>query len=567
MEWIECNKNIVGASEISGRAVFLLYYQIFGYTIAFMDGLTGSIRMAWLAAAAAGAVLAAGWVSSGYAVSGNGRQIADANLPALTSSPKIAAVIDCHGMIDEGLYQSIVRRSEEAIAAGADYLFYDIQTYGGRVDSADEISKYLIHDVRPMAHTVAYISKEAISAGAMVSVSCKDILMRRHTTIGASAPMSMGGTLEGVEREKIESYVRSVFSRAAEANGYPEALLKAMVTRQLEVWQVKNRTTGQMEFFETEHLPTDPNTYDLKNKHLIVKDDEILTLTDSKAYEYGIARAVVENLDEALAFLAERDGVVFDPKVLFFKPLWSEQMVRWINSPAVVSVLVLGILLGIYVEMNTPGLGLPSLLAILCLVVLVGSRYLTGMANWIEIAILVIGIVLLLVEFFILPGFGVAGFLGITCILIGLFGMLVRTAPGEIPWPKNPAAWQEFTDGLMGIAVGFAAFLVAVLVLSRYMDRIPLFRSFVLSSALDRPGRSDAAVASKENAAVPAATALGPGQIGRTISVLRPAGKARFDDTIADVVTRGEFLGKDISVTILEIRGNRIVVAAEQWET
>lgn len=469
---------------------------------------------------------------------------------------KIAAVIDCHGMIDEGLYKSIIRRSEEAIEAGADYIFYDIQTYGGLVDAADDISKYLIHDVASRAHTVAYISKEAISAGAMVSVSCKDIIMRTSTTIGASAPMAMGGTLEGVEREKIESFVRSVFSRAAEANGYPEALLKAMVTRQIEVWQVKNTAMGQMEYFEKEFLPTDPNRYDLENKRLIVKDDEILTLTDSKALEYGVARAVVRDLDEALAFLAERDGVTFDRPVLVFKPLWSEQMVRWINSPAVVSILVLGIMLGVYIELNTPGLGLPSLLAVICLVILVGSRYLTGLANWLEIAILVLGILLLLVEIFVIPGFGVAGFLGITCIFIGLLGMFVRTDPGEIPWPKDPVAWDEMSRGLTGVAVGFVLFLMSAVFLTRFLDRIPFLRSFVLAGSVGRPDTAAGVAASNSQ------RAFDVGQVGVAITLLRPAGKARFDGRIADVVTDGEYVNKDIPVKILEIHGNRIVVTA-----
>ncbi|MHC5139216.1 MAG: NfeD family protein, partial [Planctomycetota bacterium] len=87
--------------------------------------------------------------------------------------------------------------------------------------------------------------------------------------------------------------------------------------------------------------------------------------------------------------------------------MWSEEMVRWLTSPIVVSILVLGIMLGIYVEFNSPGLGLPALLAVTCLVILVGSRYLIGMANWIEVALLCIGFLLLMVEIFVIPGFGV----------------------------------------------------------------------------------------------------------------------------------------------------------------
>jgi len=522
--------------------ILLLHCLYFGTKIPLMDGQNFLIRIGIVVFAAC-AMLYAGLAAESAA-------------PVPAAEARVVAVIDCHGMIDEGLYTSIVRRSEEAIAAGADYLIYDIQTYGGRVDSADEISKFLIHDVAGKAHTVAYISKEAISAGAIVSVACRDIIMRTSTTIGCSAPIVMGGTLEGVEREKAESFVRAVFSRSAEANGYPEALLKAMVTQQIEVWQVKNTAQGRMEYFETEFLPTDSNLYDLKDKKLINKKDEILTLTDSKALEYGIARAVVKDLDEALAFLAERDEVTFAKPVLTFDLLWSEELVRWLTSPAVVSILVMGILLGVYVELNTPGLGLPGLLAAICLVVLVSSRYLVGMANWIEIAVLIAGIVLLLAEIFVIPGFGVAGILGIACIGVGLFGMFVRNAPGEIPWPQNPVSWQDTTDGLFGVAVGFVLFLVAAVVLTKYLDRIPFLQLLVLKPVAAKDAKGGAI---SEGLAV-----FSVGQRGTAICVLRPAGKAIFGDHLADVVTHGEFIVKDTPVRILEVEGNRIVVGAEQ---
>jgi membrane-bound serine protease (ClpP class) len=219
-----------------------------------------------------------------------------------------AAVIPCKGLVDEALFESIKRRSQTAMAAGADYLIYEIGTYGGLVDAADSIAKYFIQIVGGRARTVAYVTTEAISAGALISVSCNDIIMRKSTTIGDCAPITLGGKLEGVEREKAESFVRAAFQRAAEANGYPELLLKAMVTMQTEVWRVKDLKTGQWELFEGETLPADANKYDVEGAEEIVGPDELLTLTASQAQEYGVARAVVDNLDGALAFLEGRDG-------------------------------------------------------------------------------------------------------------------------------------------------------------------------------------------------------------------------------------------------------------------
>ena len=474
------------------------------------------------------------------------------------SGVKTAAVITCHDMIDDGLFQSIKRRSAAAIDAGADYLILDVQTYGGWVKSADDIGKHLILDLADKVHTVAYVSTEAISAGSMISVSCRDIVMKKNTTIGCSAPITGGGEEMGeAEREKSESFVRATFSRAASANGYPEALLKAMVSRDLEVWQVKNQKTGQMEYFEKEFLPSDPNSYAAGQKTLVVKKGELLTLTAEKAKEYGIARAVVNDLDEALAFLAKRDGVTISPNVLRFETMWSEEMVRWLRSPAVMGVLVLGILLGVYVEFNTPGLGLPALLAATCLTILVCSRFLIGMANWIEIAVLCIGFILIMLEIFVIPGFGVAGFAGIICIFAGLLGMLVKNQPGEIPWPKGTEAWILFTDGLFGMAVGFLAFVVIAVFLAKYIDQIPVLKTFVLKASLAKP---QITVSKTCEPQTPAAS-LTAGQTGRVVSALRPAGKVEFDGCVVDVVADGAFIEKDKTVRIIESHGNRVVVS------
>ncbi|MEJ2703351.1 MAG: hypothetical protein P8Z79_13000 [Sedimentisphaerales bacterium] len=380
-----------------------------------------------------------------------------------------AAVIVCKGDIDYGLFKSIHRRSEAALKAGANYLIYEIGTYGGLLKSADDISKYLILDVGKRAHTVAYVTTEAISAGSMISVSCQDIIMLEHTTIGDCAPIVMGGKLEGVEREKVESFTRAAFMRAAEANGYPKALLKAMVTMQNKVYKVKNLQTGKDEFFEDQQLPEDANQYELADRKLIVDDDELLTLTASRAAEYGISRAVVKDRAGVLTFLAKRDGVVFSGQPMVLDTLWSEEMVRWLNSPAVMGILVMIALLGAYIEFTTPGFGLPGLVAVTCFVIIVGSKYLLGMANWVEIVVFVVGVLLLLVEIFVLPGFGIAGVTGIVFMLAGLFGMLVRNPPDRFPWPEDAPAWSDFTSSVIAMCLGIIGFVVFARLLAKYL--------------------------------------------------------------------------------------------------
>jgi membrane-bound serine protease (ClpP class) len=485
------------------------------------------------------------------------------NAPADTQSTK-AAVIICEGMIDDGLFESIKRRCRKAIDEGAEYLIFEISTYGGILQSADDISKYLILDIGKKVKTVAYITTEAISAGAMISVSCQDIIMRENTTIGDCAPIMMGGKLEGVEREKVESFTRAAFMRAAEANNYPASLLKAMVTMQTKVYRVKNLETNKLEFFEDDELPKDPNKYDLDNQELIVDDDELLTLTASEAFEYGIARAQVQDRAGALEFLEKRDGVNFAGEPIVLETLWSEEMVRWLNSPAVMAVLVLLALLGVYIEFNTPGVGLPGLVAVICFTIIIGSKYLIGLANWVEVALFILGILLLLIEFLVLPGFGIAGFAGIICIFAGLFGMLIKNPPDKLPWPQDAIAWNEFTWGVISLAVGFTGFIIVVWLLSKYLPRIEFLSGLSLVPTGAKQGTEFEVSMTASPESKTATIAIG--DTGEVVSKLRPTGKARFGDAIVDVVAKGDFIDKGTKVEIIQIHGNRVVVKKQATE-
>ena len=471
-----------------------------------------------------------------------------------------AAVITCHDMVDEGLLESIKRRTETALEQGADYLIYDIDTFGGGLFAAYEISDYFLHEINAKANTVAYVSKKAISAGALISVACEDIIMKEKTRIGDCAPMTIGGKLEGVEREKIETDTRTAFETSAEHNGYPAALLKAMVTQQIEVYRIKNTQTQEYEFFEGDRLPKDANSYDLENKELIDSGDELLTLTASQAVEYGVARAQVKDLQGVLDFLAERDGVTFIGEPVILRTNWSEEMVRWLNSPAVMAVLVMLAMLGVYIELSSPGVGLPGLLAVVCVVIIVGSKYLVDMANWVEVLILLAGVLLLMIEIFVLPGFGVAGFLGILCIFGGLFGMLVRNPPGEVPWPHSELEWDLFADGVLGLLGGLAGFIAVAWLIARYLPKIPFLRGLILSPTVATSGTGTGV--SMTRPAAGQSKSLAVGDKGEAVSALRPAGKARFGEAIVDVVAKAEYIEKGRAVEIIEIHGNRVVVRA-----
>jgi len=475
-----------------------------------------------------------------------------------------AAFIVCSDMVDEGLYESIRRRTKEALDAGATYLIYEMDTFGGRVDSAISIHNYILGDVARQAHTVAYVRTKAISAGALISVACQDIIMKANAKLGDCAPISMSGKIEGIEREKIESPLRSYFKDAARTNGYPIALCKAMVTIGIEVYKIKNLQTDKFEYVEGTMINNkpfnDPNVYDVEDKILIDTKEELLTVDADEAKEYGLSRTIVDGSDEqarekVLRFLEDRDGISFDRPATYLKTNWSEELVRWLTNPVVSGILMMVAMLGIYAELNSPGLGLPGTVAVVALVILFGSKFLIGMANWWEIAMFVIGLCLLIAEIFVIPGFGIAGISGTFMMIFALGAMMVGNKPDEWPVPVAPFEWDMFEKQLFWMMAGCAGFIIGAYFIGRYLPKIPVANRLILATphySVDVRSGGVAAPAPPPPVKV--------GDQGMSTGQLRPSGFGRFGNNRLDVVTRGELVEPNRKITVVEIEGNSIVV-------
>jgi membrane-bound serine protease (ClpP class) len=215
-------------------------------------------------------------------------------------------------------------------------------------------------------------------------------------------------------------------------------------------------------------------------------------------------------------------------------------------------------LLGLYIELNAPGVGLPGLVAVICFAVLFGSRFLVDLANWVETAIFAIGVILLLIEIFIIPGFGITGVAGTVCIMVGLIGILIKNKPGELPIPRDAVDWYYLRTGAFGLALGFLGFLVMAWILAKFLPRFEMFRPLMLS-----PYKPDDSGQSGIVMTIPANVLqkkIEVGDIGKVVKKLRPAGTARFEHAVVDVVSDGEFLDVDTIVEIITINGNRVVV-------
>ena len=208
---------------------------------------------------------------------------------------------------------------------------------------------------------------------------------------------------------------------------------------------------------------------------------------------------------------------------------------------------------------------MPGLVALICFVLLFGSGIFLGLSQWWAPAALLLGVVLLFIEVFVTPGFGVLGISGCLLMLLGLAGLFVP--PAGDGWqpnflPVNEFGWSVFRQGMIVLPTSFILALAGLLLLGRFLQKIPLFGKLVLATAKAEGTRVTAAGVSAEKESAKAEAGKQPrvGQRGVVRSILRPAGTAEFGGKLLDVVCDGEFIETGAHVQIVAIEGNRIIV-------
>lgn len=489
-----------------------------------------------------------------------------------TPTPTPAAVIPVKGEINDVLRRSIERRLEQARARQAKLIVFELDTPGGLVTSALDISSLIKRLPDEGIRTVAWVNDQALSAGALISVATQEILMSSAARIGDCAPIMItpvGGLeqLGEAERAKAESPILQEFRDSAARNGYDPLLCRAMVSVGVEVWWLENTETGQRKFVTPaekarliDEVPpdqrkwrpvetfTDPRSgREVPAKNPVDSKDELLTMSAGEAVAYGFARAIVPDL----AQLAEQLGLPSSPPRLEING-W-EKFAMWLNSPLVRGILFIIVLLGAYIEFQSPGLIVPGVSALVALGIFLGAPYAAGLADIWTIILLVVGLVLLAVEIFVLPGFGIAGVLGVVLILVAFVGSFVPAEPGAPPfsWPSLTATWRAIQTGIIVLSASVIIAVTGIALLARYLPGTPLGRSLILASP-ERP----------EQLAIPDAhpdVAL-VGDIGIVTADLRPGGKARFGQEIVDVQSQGEYVDAGRRVQVIKREGLRIVV-------
>jgi membrane-bound serine protease (ClpP class) len=429
-------------------------------------------------------------------------------------------VVPLRGEVAPSLLAFVRRAVKTAERNEASAVIFEMNTYGGRLDTTADIVNTLNQTKIP---TYTFINTNAGSAGAIISIATQHIFMAPVSAVGAAAPiLPTGEDLPATAKEKTISYWSALIRGSAIKNGHNPDVAEAFMNKDKEV-KIGDRVVHPKGAILT--LNAQEATERIDGKPLLAE---------------GIADSVAD-----LAKKAELKG-----NVVVIKPTGFEQIAFGITALA--PLLLLGGILGAYLEFKIPGATLPGIISGICFALFFLGHYLAGLAGWEVVALFVLGMILVLIEIlFFAHTTIVFGVLGVFLMIASLLWTMIDRYPGQNFFPTG----KMLAMPLLNMFIAIVGSFVVIGLLARYLPRTSFYRRFALIDS-NPPGPSLASAPRQFATAL----ALTPGMQGIAVTVLRPSGKARFAGHVVDVVTEGEFIAPQTRVTVIQTDGMRVVV-------
>lgn len=503
------------------------------------------------------------------------------------------AVVPLRGAIDDVTAESVDRRVQLALDEGAQAIVLELDTPGG-----DLMSTLRICDAvksRLPANTVAWVHPHAYSAGAIIALSAREIVMSPSAAMGDAAPVqAVPGLgmlpLPAAERAKVESPVVAEVVDSARRRGYDERLVASFVRLGQPLWlaertdgsaraiidaQEHNALFGSSAPADAAQIPApaaaDPPLLPFIQKlsqtapaapAVLARPDlepqrgrEALGAGDRGQWRLvgqivGPEQLLVVYPDEARA-LNLASGVVADDAALAtwfgattltrYEESWSEALVRFLTSWPVRIALIAILLVSFFIEASSPGLGIFGAISLAALLLLTGAPALLGLAQWWPALAVACGLLLILAEVVLFPGVAVPAIAGGILVLVGLLASFVTRDL------STPAGQSQLASAVATVLGGCFAAGVGIWIAGRILPRTRGAARLVLAAEAGvASGPPDPQGAARD--------ALRVGDVGRAITPLRPAGRADFGEGPVDAQSVGEWLDAGTRVRVVALR-------------
>jgi len=227
------------------------------------------------------------------------------------------------------------------------------------------------------------------------------------------------------------------------------------------------------------------------NKHKEVKSCDrvihpkgtVLTLSAQEATEkFNGKPLLADGIAESIVDLMQKAGLKGHSVSL--DPTGFERLAFWITALA--PLLLLGGIIGAYLEFKIPGASLPGIISAICFALFFLGHYLAGLAGWEVVGLFVLGMALVIIEIlFFAHSTIVFGVVGVFLILASLLWAMIDRYPGETFFPTG----RMLAMPLLNLFLAIAAAVIVIVLLARYLPRTSIYRRFALITS-NPPGPS-----------------------------------------------------------------------------
>ena len=408
------------------------------------------------------------------------------------SSPAVAAapvdMIDLDGAITPVTARLLTAAIERAQAERAQALIVRLNTPGGLERSMRSMAQAILNAEIPIIVYVAPTGARAASAGVFITMAAHVAAMAPATNIGAAHPVTIGGGDTGKEMgKKIENdaaaFARSLAAERGRNVEWAEKAVRASVS------------------------VTEREAVKLKVVDLVADSvPDLLAKIDGRTVK--TARGPVT--------LATRDAVVKPIEVRF-----RDRFLALITDPNIAYILMMVGMLGIFFELQNPGVVLPGVIGGISLI-LAFFAFQSLPINWAGVLLILFGVALLIAEIKVVShGVLTAG--GVVAMVLGSFMLY------EAPEVGFRVSWTVILP-TVGATAGLVVWAVSAGV--RAMMKSP-----VTGAA---------------------------GMIGRVVvarSALGPEGQVQVDGEIWRAVSEGEAIPAGAKVRVMAVDGLTLKVS------
>ena len=446
--------------------------------------------------------------------------------------------INLRGEINGALREKLSRDIRRALAQNPDTIVLNLECHGGSPADATglaEIARGHVDGVGPEApRLIAYMTPQARAGALILALACDAIVFDREAKVGFEGAVGNAAAMEKALAKALED---RHWMSAEDAS----ALANAMTHAEVELIAARGRA-GPVRLVSARPLPAD-----LKEEKIIKPVGAWMVLDSGMATQPPtmLTGQPVKNLQEWYESrgIANRRLIIFEGSAL-------DELAQFLSHRGTTVILVMIGLASLMIEFMKPGLALPGVVAAICFVLVfwAGSR-MSGQIDWLAVLLFLLGVMLLLMEILVIPGFGVIGLSGVILMLCSV-GLV---AFGH--WPRSQNEWLAYGGVVAPFGWSLAGAIVLVGMFIRFLPGIPLFSNLMLHP--DRPADEETGITAIYHGERLQALL---GRVGQTTADLRPAGTARFDDELIDVVSDGTYIKSGTWVVVSEVEGNRVVV-------